>query len=565
MRAIATGCAAVFAATILVSNSVTAAPVPPPPTPVVQAPTPGQVQSTLPTKNPLPKPVTAPAIGKRAPTPSGVAPGGAAVKVTGFTFQGNTAIGSAELQAQITGYVGQSLTLAQLYDVADVLTRYYRDKGYGLAYVSLPAQTLSGGNVRFEVLEGRVGKINIQGNQQVRTAVLQRRAAGLNSGDVYTTAAADRAVTMLNDIPGEQVRAVLSPGSAYGTSDVLFNVDEQRYSGDVSVDDYGRDVIGRWRVNADLNINSLTGGGDQLGAGITHSQDNLLNFGKLTYSMLTGSSSTLTVNYNRAFYHVKSLAFSAANVEGSTQNAGLNWLNASERTHDKSFYWGLGLNYNNARSLSGITETLSTNILLLQLTTFYTRTYEDQSIYTFSTNFWTNGKGNSDGLRKDAEKARLQLDMGWDKPFAQVWSFVAQGTASYSADPLVDSDKYSLGGPGNVRGFQSAEVRGDNGLFASVELQRFLSSSPKFPLAWGFFLDSGKVWTKAAGTTPASNATISSVGTELQLLPAASGWNARLQFAWGIGATRPSDDTPDRAIHDVDRGPHIWFSLGTTY
>ncbi len=558
MRVIASRCAAVFGATFLVSVSVTAAPAP-------AAPTPGQVQSTLPTKNPQPKPAAGPAIGKSAPTPSGVAPGGPGVKITGFTFQGNTVIPTAELQAQVASYVGQSLTMAQLYDVADVLTRYYRAKGYGLASVNIPAQTLSGGNVRFEVFEDRIGKINIQGNQRVRTAVLQRRGAGLNSGDVYTDVAADRAVTMMNDIPGEQVRLVISPGADYGTSDMLFNVDEHATAGDVSVDDYGRDVIGRWRLNADFSINSLTGAGDQLTAGLTHSQDNLLNFGKLSYSIPTGTSSTLTTNYNRAFYHVQGGAFAAASVEGSTQNAGINWLNASERTHDKSFYWGLGLNYNNARSLSGVTETLSTNILLLQLTTFYTHTYDDQSIYTFSTNFWTNGKSNSDGLRKDAEKARLQLDTSWDKPFAQVWSFVAQGTASYSPDPLVDSDKYSLGGPGNVRGFQSAEVRGDRGLFASLELQRFLSTSPKFPLAWGFFVDSGKVWTKAAGTIPSSSANVSSVGTEFQLLPTASGWNARLQFAWAVGATRPSDDTPDRAVHDSDRGPHIWFSVGTSY
>ena len=563
MRVIASRCAAAFGATLLASVSVMAAPAPTPVTPS-NTPTPGQVQSTLPTRNPLPKPAAGSAIGKQAPTPSGVAPGGATVKVTGFTFQGNSAIPGAELQAQVTEYIGQSLTLAQLYDVADVLTRYYRGKGYGLAYVSLPAQTLSGGNVRFEVLEGHIGKINIQGNQRVRTSVLQRRAAGLQSGDVYTNAAAERSVQLMNDIPGEQVRAVISPGSDYGTSDMLFNVDEHATSGDVSVDDYGRDVIGRWRVNADFAINSLTGAGDQLGAGITHSQDNLLNFGKLTYSIPTGTSSTFTANYNRAFYHVKG-TFGAIGVEGSTQNAGLNWLTASERSHDKSYYWGLGLNYNNARSLSGTTESLSTNILLLQLTSFYTRTGDDQNVFTFSTNFWTNGKAN-DGTRKDAEKARLQLDTSWDKPFAQVWAFVAQGTAAWSPEPLVDSDKYSLGGPGNVRGFQSAEARGDSGLFATLELQRYLSTSPKFPLAWGFFVDRGRVWTKSVGGLAADSANLASVGTELLLLPTSSGWNARLQFAWAVGQTHPSDDLlPGATTVTADRGPHIWFSVGTGY
>src|SRR3546814_3743458 len=42
----------------------------------------------------------------------------------------------------------------------------------------------------------------------------------------------------------------------------------------------------------------------------------------------------------------------------------------------------------------------------------------------------------------------------------------------YSPDPLVDTEAYSLGGPNTVRGFPSAEVRGDRGYFGSVTLRR---------------------------------------------------------------------------------------------
>ena len=556
MNGSASRIALVIATTCLMSFAAHAAP------PV--APTPGQVQSTLPTQQQQPNRSQPAVISQPGPTPSGVAPGGPAVKVQAFDITGNAVISSDELREQIASYVGQTLTLSQLYDVVDVLTRYYRSQGYGLAYVSLPAQTLKGGTVKFQVVEGRIGKISITGNDHTRTAVLERRAAGLKSGDVYTDSAAERAVLLMNDLPGEQAHVVLSPGTDYGTSDLLFNVDETRYSGDTSIDDYGRDAIGRWRFNADANINSLTGSGDQLSAGITHAEANLLNFGKLGYMLPTGASSSLTASFNRAFYHVGGGDFASAGIEGSTQNSGLNWQDALVRTQTQSLYLGVGVTHNTSKNEAKGLVDVTTNITLLQLSLFYTKQREDQSYYSLSGNFWTNGKSNTDGTLNDAEKAHFQVDGTYVQPFAQTWEFIGQGTAAYSTDTLVDGDKYSLGGPGNVRGFQSAEARGDRGLFASGEFQRNFISNAKFPLGWGFFLDSGKVWTKSigsgSGSIPGSNTTLTSVGTELQLLPSATGWNSRLQFAWAVGAHRPSDDGSGG-----DRGPHIWFTVGKTF
>ena len=574
--------AAVVAASTF-SVSLAAAPGPGNPnSPPPGTPTPGQVQSTLPTQLPQPKKAPPPS-GSKAPNVQGVAPGGPAFRVNSFSIEGNTAIPTDELQAQISGYLGKDMTLSQLYDVADVLTRYYRAKGYGLAYVTPPAQKLSAGNVRLQVVEGRVGNIDIQGNSRTRTPVLRRRTEGLDTGNIYTNAAAERAVLLMNDIPGAQAREVLSPGQSFGTSDVMFNVDEHAFEGDVSVDDYGRASIGRWRLNADAAVNSLTGSGDQLSAGITHSEGNLLNFGKLAYLLPVGSASDMMVNFNRAFYHVGGPVFGSAHVEGSTQNAGLTWQYAAERSQAESLYWTLGLNHDTAKSLSGAGTASSiyqvtSNITLLQLGMLFDRQYQDQSYYTLSGNLWTNGQTNHPGVGANyAEKLRLQVDGSYSKPFADVWDFVGQASAAYSPDPLVDNDKYSLGGPGNVRGFQSAEARGDRGVFGSVELQRYFFLGSTMPIAWGLFLDSGKVWSlgftpvggTASSAVPASSDTLTSIGTEFQLLNNAGGWTSRLQFAWAIGGERPSDDVAPAAValgeKPADRGPHIWFTLGKSF
>jgi hemolysin activation/secretion protein len=481
-----------------------------------------------------------------------------------FSIEGNTVISTDELQAQIASYVGQTLTLAQLYDVADVLTRYYRARGYGLAYVAPPAQKLSGGNVRLQVVEGRVGDINVQGNSRTRTPVFQARASGLHSGDIYTDAAAERAVLLMNDLPGVNAHEVLSPGSQFGSSDVLFNVDETGYTGDASVDDYGRTVIGRWRLSADADINSLTGSGDQLAVGITHSEANELNFGKLSYSLpLVPAGAMLTTSYNRAEYHGEfssSPGSPAEGFSGSTQNAAINWQDPVVRTTAKSVYWSAGLSYDNSRSETASTNSLTTNILLLQINNYYTRTWADQSSFSMSTTLWTNGKhyDHSDGLNNvNAERGRIESDLAYQLPFGSSWSWVNQFNASYSVNTLTDADKFNLGGPGSVLGYQSAEERGDSGYFASSELERGLSLGKYFPVVAGVFLDTGKVWDKAGtlGVSGDNSRGISSGGLDLQLLPSSDRLNARLQWAYAIGR-RPTDGSG---------GGHIWFTLGMTF
>ena len=556
--------AAIAGVTMIFSVSVAAAPAPgnPPPPPPV---TPGQVQSTLPTQAQTPKSVLNPSA--PAPTnPAGVAPGGPAFHINSFTIEGNSVIPTDELQAQIAAYVGQTLTLAQLYDVADVLTRYYRAKGYGLAYVAPPAQKLSGGTVRLQVVEGRIGDINVQGNSRTRTPVFSARAAGMHSGDVYTNAAAERAVMLMNDLPGVSAHEVLSPGAQFGSSDVLFNVDETGYSADASVDDYGRSVIGRWRINADAAVNSLTGSGDQLAAGITHSQGNELNFGKLSYALpVAPAGAVLNTSFNRAEYHGLFSATPGSPAEpfsGSTQNAAMIWQDPVVRTTAKSVFWSAGLSYDNSRSQtgsgSGAIDSLTTNILLLQINRYYTRTWEDQSTFSMSTTLWTNGKHKDPKSLNNvnAERGRFEADFGYQKPFG-AWSWVNQFNASYSVNTLTDADKFNLGGPGNVLGYQSAEERGDSGYFASTELERGFSMGLYLPVVAGLFLDTGKVWDKAGtlGVSGDNSRGISSGGLDLQLLPSLDRFNARLQWAYAIGR-RPADGSG---------GGHIWFTLGMTF
>jgi hemolysin activation/secretion protein len=537
------------------------------------APTPGQIESTLPTQPALPQIKSAPHTTTPPPAATEVAPGGPTVTVTAFDITGNTVLDESDLQAQVASYVGKDLTLAELYKVADVLTRYYQAHGYGIARATLPQQRLSGGHVIIQIVEGRIGSISVEGNTRTRTGTVLKQASAVRSGDIYTDSAMDRAALLVNDLPAVQAQAVLAPGADFGTTDLTYKVTEDpEYSGQLSLDDYGRADVGRWRLNAEAYVNSLTGNGDRLTADLTHTEGNLLNFGGLDYSLPLGTpGGRLNAGYNQSEYQVAG-SFSKLGLSGSSKNANLGYQFPAIRSHADSLYWGIGFQHESGESDAKGKFVTESNLNLAQLTGFYTASHDDGSSYNLSGSFASNGEHN-DGLRSYAERARIELDAGYGKPFAGAWTFIARGAGEWSPDPLADTEKYSLGGPDSVRGFPSADVRGDSALFGSVEVQRSLA--PAWPLALGWYVDAGKAWTKqfstvAAGCkrdtdpksktfdpciSPQNAVGISSVGTEIIFQSPGKRWESRLEWAYAVGR-KPSDG---------DSGGHIWATFGMNF
>ena len=116
---------------------------------------------------------------------------------------------------------GKELTLSQLDELAGRITDYYHNQGYPLARAIIPAQTISGGVVRMEIIEARYGKINLDNSSRVDDPLLAATLSPLQAGKMVEQNALDRALLLLSDVPGVAVAATLQPGDAVGTSDLL--------------------------------------------------------------------------------------------------------------------------------------------------------------------------------------------------------------------------------------------------------------------------------------------------------------------------------------------------------
>jgi hemolysin activation/secretion protein len=89
-----------------------------------------------------------------------------------------------------------------------------------------------------------------------------------------------------------------------------------------------------------------------------------------------------------------------------------------------------------------------------------------------------------------------QLQGSSSRRFAERWSVRLDAFSQYSNDVLPDSERFKIGGDRLGRGFEVAEIAGDSGLGAKIELRRDLMNTETFfgrVSAYGFY-DFGAAW-----------------------------------------------------------------------
>ena len=117
-----------------------------------------------------------------------------------------------------------------------------------------------------------------------------------------------------------------------------------------------------------------------------------------------------------------------------------------------------------------------TSITLLRLGLTYSRTQLDGSLLQLGSYMSSNFKTLSieDFAASEVEgnqRFRWEADAQYLLQLTRSFQMYMRLNGAWSPDPLVDTEKYSLGGPGSVRGYPSSEVRGDQGYFGSMALQ----------------------------------------------------------------------------------------------
>lgn len=410
-----------------------------------------------------------------------------AVVVKELQFTGATLIAAAEL-IRVSGFAaGGGYTVAELRNLASTITSHYRGLGYFLAQTYLPAQDITEGVVRFTVVEGQYGQINLRNRSGLSDAVANTLLAGLKGANAVSDSALERRLLMLSDLPGINVKSVLTPGAAFGSTDLLVDIAPgQPISGSVEADNQGNSYTGSNRIGASININEPTGLGDVATARLLTSGEGLA-YGRASYQALIG-----WVNVGLAY---TTLQYKLGGEFASTQSSGtarigsvyVNYPLIRSRNRNLSAQWSIDNKEFADRSENS--SPVSSSDKKARTSSAGLRGDFRDALGSGFGNYaltWTQGTVNLQdpiGLRIDSMSAqsngtfdKVALAFAHQQAITVGTDLFLSFNAQWASKNLDASEKISLGGPGGVRAFPTGEATGDEGVLFTLESRTGLPS-----------------------------------------------------------------------------------------
>ena len=246
-----------------------------------------------------PEPAPLPELEEEAPLPELTGIGETTVEVRRIEFTGDTDLAEAAgLAEAVADGIGRELDFEGLQALAERATRKLKDEGWVLARAFLPEQDVTDGVITIQVVPGR---LDTQG-RAFRIEALGARPLRINperlgriltalipEGEPVRQADLDRAILLINDLPGIDALARLEAGEAPGSTHILLSVREgPLYSGSTNASNHGSRSTGEERVGLTGNLNDPLGVGDQLTLALTGAEG--LDLAQLNYRHPLGAS-----------------------------------------------------------------------------------------------------------------------------------------------------------------------------------------------------------------------------------------------------------------------------------
>jgi len=235
----------------------------------------------------------------------------------------------AEQVAQLTDTLRRQkrergLSYADLDDIANQVTRFYREHGLILAKAYIPAQKVENGTVTLKVLEGELGKVVVQGNKKYSEERL-REPFEQQIGKAVDSRRIEETLYLLNDYPGLNTYGFFSAGSEPGTTDLNLQVRQEkplRFT--LRGDNYGSRFTGDQRMFGMLDWFNPLGIGDQLSVGWLQSRSPVSSrLGVFNYSLPVFSPRTrlsLSYDHNDFSFDRSSEELRVLGVSGTNTN-----------------------------------------------------------------------------------------------------------------------------------------------------------------------------------------------------------------------------------------------------
>jgi hemolysin activation/secretion protein len=410
----------------------------------------------------------------------------ATVQVHAFKFAGNTLLSSDALAQAVAPYVDRALSVAQLKEVAQVITNVYREAGWSVR-AFLPKQEVDGGVVTLQVVEAVFGGASLAGPEPQRIEAQQlvnMAEASLVKGTPLHAAQLDRTLLLLDDLPGVNVAGNLVPGERDGETNLaLAATDEALVTGNAFLDNQGARTTGADRLSANLNINSPARLGDALGLNALKTQG--IEYQRLSYSVPLGYDGWRAgLHASNLHYQVTAAEFASLNPYGTATTRGVDVSYPLVRSQLKNINFALSYDDKSFDNTSnGATTSYGIKAYNASLSASLVDNWQGGGVTNASVAM-TRGDKNT-----DSRFAKLNLNLSRLQSLSNSLSVYVAASAQTTHGNLDSSEKMYLGGATGVRAYPASEAGGSEGSTLTLELRQRLDNN----LTLTGFYDYGRV------------------------------------------------------------------------
>ncbi len=184
------------------------------------------------------------------------------VTLTSVDFDGLKGIAPEELRPAYEAQLGKLLPIAVVCDIRDAAATILRRKGY-LAAVQVPPQKIESGRLQLQVLLAHLSAVHVRGNAGRAERLIAGYLEPLTHEPLFNERQAERALLLVRDLPGYDVRLQLQPAGTPGEVIGEVTVVHHLIDADFNVQNYSSRELGRFGGLLRAQFYGLTGLGDR--------------------------------------------------------------------------------------------------------------------------------------------------------------------------------------------------------------------------------------------------------------------------------------------------------------
>jgi len=426
-------------------------------------------------------------------------------RLRALSIDGAAVVPAGDLARLWQDRIGQQITLADLYKIAEAVDAAYLAAGY-FSKTVVPVQDFTSGRVRLQVYEGYVARIEITSD----IAGIERRLAPyldrILAMHPIRVAEAERVLLLMSDLGGLEIEGTfVRPDKPTGGGLLKLDIAQQRRSGTIALDNFGSEAVGPVEIAGNLKLNDVFGRFETTTlTGVTIPDDpRELGLIQIAQDYPIGHDG-LVAGFSLTHLRQRpggSLAAQDIDVASTIGTTSLSY--PLLRRLEASLFARLELTARNDDVDAGGNPVARGKTRWATASLQYDRTLKAGSL--------TAEGGLSFGNASDIDMGNVPGDfqfltagLDYTRPLGEDTQFRLRASGQYSPRALPGAVQFALGGDPYGWAFDNGSLSGDSGAAVAIEIGHDIDTGlAQLPgLSLSAFADFGTVWNRDAGGGP---------------------------------------------------------------